>query len=199
MTSRLVVNSVRHTGASADALTLDSGGGVTIPTKKLICPGTVVQVVQTVISDVKSYTPSGANTYTDMPGFTGTITPSSSSNKILITVGIGAIHQDYGTIAGKIQRGTTDIGVGDANGSRPRSGFRMYGASIYNTNHCGSYHYTFLDSPATTNATTYKLVTMGEGGSGQPVYLNRSVQDSNDAYSYRSTTISTMTLMEIAA
>ena len=199
MTSRLVVNSVRHTGASADALTLDSGGGVTIPTKKLICPGTVVQVVQTVISDVKSYTPSGANTYTDMPGFTGTITPSSSSNKILITVGIGGIHQEYGTIAGKIQRGTTDIGVGDANGSRPRSGFRMYGSSIYNTNHCGSYHYTFLDSPATTNATTYKLVTMGEGGSGQPVYLNRSVQDSNDAYSYRSTTISTMTLMEIAA
>ena len=35
MSSRLVVNSVRHTGASADALTLDSSGGVTIPTKKL--------------------------------------------------------------------------------------------------------------------------------------------------------------------
>tara|TARA_B100000927_G_C16245275_1_gene381185 strand:- start:74 stop:631 length:558 start_codon:yes stop_codon:yes gene_type:complete len=173
--------------------------GLTALPDSAMSSGSVVQVVQTVISDVKSYTPSGANTYTDMPGFTGTITPSSSSNKILITVGIGGIHQDYGTIAGKIQRGTTDIGVGDANGSRPRSGFRMYGASIYNTNHCGSYHYTFLDSPATTNATTYKLVTMGEGGSGQPVYLNRSVQDSNNAYSYRSTTISTMTLMEIVA
>jgi len=160
--------------------------------------GGIIQIKQTVITDTKSYT-ANANTYADMPGFNCTITPSSSSSKIMIVVGIGALHQESGTIAAKVQRGSTDIGVGDANGSRPRSGFRMYGSSIYNTNHCGSYHYTFLDSPATTNATTYKLVTMAEGGSSYTVYLNRSVQDSNDAYSYRATTISTMTLMEIAA
>jgi len=173
--------------------------GLTALPDSAMSSGSVIQVVQTVITDVKSYVPAGGNTYTDMPDFNCTITPSSNSNKILITVGIGGIHQQSGTIAGKIQRGTTDIGVGDANGNRPRAGFRMYGSSIYNTNHCGSYHYTFLDSPATTNATTYKLVTMAEGGSSYTVYLNRSVQDSNDAYSYRATTISTMTLMEIAA
>ena len=159
--------------------------------------GGIIQIKQTVITDTKSYT-ANANTYADMPGFNCTITPSSSSSKIMIVVGIGALHQESGTIAAKVQRGSTDIGVGDANGSRPRSGFRMYGSSIYNTNHCGSYHYTFLDSPATTSATTYKLVTMGEGSSSYPVYLNRSVQDSNDAYSYRSTTISTMTLYEVS-
>ena len=76
----------------------------------------------------------------------------------------------------------------------------MYGSAIYNTNHCGSYHFTFLDTGiSTTSATTYKLQTMGENGTSYPVYLNRGVQDSNDAYSFRATTCSTMTLYEIAA
>ena len=39
MTSRLVVNSVRHTGASADAITLDSSGNVTFP-GNATCSGT---------------------------------------------------------------------------------------------------------------------------------------------------------------
>ena len=46
---------------------------------------------------------------------------------------------------------------------------------------------------------SYKLQTMGENGSSYPVYLNRGVQDSDNAYSYRATTCSTMTLYEIAA
>ena len=159
--------------------------------------GGIVQCVQTVITDVKSYT-ANAYTFADMPGFNCTITPSSSSNKIMIVVGIGGIHQDAGSIIGKVQRGTTDIGIGDADGSRPRCGFRMYGSAIYNTNHCGSYHFTFLDSPATTSATTYKLVTAGESGTSYPVYLNRGVQDSDNNYNYRGRAISTMTLYEVS-
>jgi len=160
--------------------------------------GGIIQIVQTVISDVKSYT-ANANTFTDMPGFNCSITPSSSSNKILIVVGIGAIHQDAGTIGARILRGSTAIGIGDAAGNRPRCSFRMYGSNIYNNNHCGSYHFTFLDSPATTSATTYKLQTLAENGSSYPVYLNRAVSDSNNNYSYRSRTISTMTLYEVTA
>tara|TARA_Y100000361_G_scaffold131492_1_gene128190 strand:- start:33 stop:587 length:555 start_codon:yes stop_codon:yes gene_type:complete len=182
-------------------ITLNGSGAVTglsqLPDSAMAA-GSIIQIVQTVITDTKSYT-ANANTYADMPGFNCTITPSSSSNKVMIVVGIGALHQESGTIAGKVMRGSTDIGVGDANGSRPRAGFRMYGSAIYNTNHCGSYHFTFLDSPATTNATTYKLQTMGENGTSYPVYLNRGVQDSDNAYSYRATTCSTMTLYEVAA
>ena len=56
MTSRLVVNSVRHTGASADAITLDASGNVTFPANAT-CSGTatgfgggkVLQIQQTVI------------------------------------------------------------------------------------------------------------------------------------------------------
>tara|TARA_Y100000401_G_scaffold107806_1_gene102482 strand:+ start:1092 stop:1640 length:549 start_codon:yes stop_codon:yes gene_type:complete len=179
--SQLKVNSIVPTGG------LPSGSS-----------GGIIQVKQTVLTAAISYSPSGPHVWTDMPNFNCTITPSSTSSNILIVIGIGACHQNSGTIAGKLLRGSTDIGVGDANGNRPRSSFRMYGAAIYNTNHSGSYHFTFLDTGiATTSATTYKLQTQAENGSSYPVYLNRSVQDTNEAYSYRSTTCSTMTLYEV--
>ena len=85
MTSRLVVNSVRHTGASADALTLDSDGGVTIPTKKLICPGTIIQVVQTIKKDAFS---TASSTPVEITGLNAAITKTSASNKLLIIVDV---------------------------------------------------------------------------------------------------------------
>jgi hypothetical protein len=159
--------------------------------------GGIIQCVQTVISDVKSYT-ANAYTFTDMPGFNCTITPSSSSNKVLIVVGIGGIHQDAGSIIGKVLRGSTSVGIGDADGNRPRCGFRMYGSNVYNGNHTGSYQFNFLDSPATTSATTYKLQTAGESGTSYPVYLNRTINDSDNDYNYRGRPISTMTLYEVS-
>ena len=160
--------------------------------------GGIIQIKQTFISDVKSFN-ANANTFTDVSGFNCTITPTSSSSKIMIFVGIGAAHQDGGTIIGKVLRGSTDVGVGDADGNRMRCGFRMYGSNIYNTNHCGSYHYTFLDSPATTSATTYKVQFAGENGTSYPVYLNRGAADSNNDYNYRARAASTLTLMEVSA
>lgn len=159
--------------------------------------GGIIQCVQTVLTDTKSYT-ANSDTYTDMPGFNCTITPSSNSNKVLIVVGIGAIHQNAGTIIGKVLRGSTDIGIGDADSNRMRTGFRMYGSSIYNGNHCGSYHFTFLDSPATTSATTYKLQTAGESNTSYPVYLNRALNDNNSSNNYDSRAITTMTLYEVS-
>ena len=75
----------------------------------------------------------------------------------------------------------------------------MYGSNIYNGNHTGSYQFNFLDSPATTSATTYKLQTAGESGTSYPVYLNRTINDSNNNYNYRGRPISTMTLYEVTA
>ena len=39
MTSKLIVNSIRHTGASADAITMDASGNVTFPANAT-CSGT---------------------------------------------------------------------------------------------------------------------------------------------------------------
>ena len=159
--------------------------------------GGIIQIKQTVISDVKSYT-ANAYVWTDMPGFNATITPTSSSSKIMVFIGIGGIHQNAGSLVGKVVRGSTDVGVGDADGNRQRCGFRLYGSNVYNGNHCGSYQFNFLDSPATTSATTYKLQFNGESGTSYPVYLNRVLTDTNASENYRGRSISTLTLYEVS-
>jgi hypothetical protein len=53
----------------------------------------------------------------------------------------------------------------------------------------------FLDSPATTSSTTYKLQIVSTNGTTH--YVNRNVRDDNGDYEPRS--ISTITVMEIAA
>jgi len=106
MTSRLVVNSVRHTGASADALTLDSGGGVTIPTKKLICPGTIVQVVADIKKDTSSYATSSSFAAT---GMSVTITPQSASNKLLVIANLSIGNSSNNSTQWKLYRGTSEI------------------------------------------------------------------------------------------
>ena len=52
---------------------------------------------------------------------------------------------------------------------------------------------TFLDSPSTTSATTYKLQLKQDGSAGTPAYINRYHGSDN----YHG--ISTFTLMEVAA
>ena len=57
MSSRLIVNSIRHTGASSDAISLDSSGNVTCNgTATGFGGGKILQVLQTVKTDVFSTT-----------------------------------------------------------------------------------------------------------------------------------------------
>ena len=77
MSSRLVVNSVRHTGASADALTLSSDGKVTFPNNT----GNILQVKQVIKTDSFSTT---STSPVDVTGLSVSITPSASSNKVLV-------------------------------------------------------------------------------------------------------------------
>ena len=81
MSSRLIVNSIRHTGASSDAITLDSAGKCSFPNGGA---GKILQVVQTFKTDGTSQAGNSSSTYYDISGMAVTITPSSSSNKILV-------------------------------------------------------------------------------------------------------------------
>ena len=56
---------------------------------------------------------------------------------------------------------------------------------------------TFLDSPATTSATTYSVRLSHNNGSTTTVFLNRSFHN-NDSY-YDARSASSITLMEIGA
>tara|TARA_R100001126_G_scaffold97686_1_gene71197 strand:- start:249 stop:878 length:630 start_codon:yes stop_codon:yes gene_type:complete len=91
MTSRLVVNSVRHTGASADAITLDASGNVTFPANAT-CSGTatgfgggkIVQVKS--VSKLDSFTVASptAGQYYDVTGLDNLQITTTGSNKVIV-------------------------------------------------------------------------------------------------------------------
>ena len=155
--------------------------------------GSVIQVQSSVLSSKVSTTSLYSTAYVDT-GLSVSITPKFSTSKILITsslmCGSSASFNFF-----KLLRGTTELGLGDAAGSRERCTFCFYpdGGGINNTS--VSNGHTFLDSPATTSAITYKWTWAVSSGSYQAV-LNCVVRDTDNTYEPRGA--STITVMEIA-
>jgi len=163
--------------------------GVTGVLPKASMPtGSVLQVVQTVKTDAFTTT---SGSYVTL--LTVSITPSSVSNKILITYGInGGTNGDimHGYVA--IFRNSTQLFQADAAGSKRSA------TSVINTLPQIQQYYggTFLDSPATTSAISYTIQVLSSNG--QTLYINRSARD-NDAIAYDGRSVSSVTVMEIAA
>ena len=149
--------------------------------------GKILQVVQTVKTDTASF---NATAFADISGLSATITPSSSSNKILVDVRIYlSAGTGGGTSAAKLNfvRGSTNIGQ-PSGSTNHMATFYSWGSNNYMEPHAMN----FLDSPSTTNATTYKI-QIGADGTAAPILINRYYYSDN----YRG--ISTLTLMEVAA
>jgi len=151
----------------------------------------VLQVVQTVKTDPTSTT---STSYTDITDMSVTITPSSSSSKILVIpdLALSGPNGDIGYV--QLLRGSTVIYGGDTathNGlygcysGDPGSGPFIYGVNIVTR--------LFLDSPATTSATTYKCQFKTNSGT---FYLNRTEATSG---SYNIRPASSITAIEVAA
>jgi hypothetical protein len=132
----------------------------------------VKQIVQTVKTDTFS---TNSTTFVDVTGLTVTITPTNSANKILVTANFQVQTTATSSVGCRLVRNSTPIFVGDAAGSRPQaSAVTNVGA---NYNWSGQSSITFLDSPATTLATTYKIQMFeGQGNTG---YIGRSFSDNN--------------------
>ena len=129
------------------------------------------------------------STYADVTGLTVSITPSSSSSKVLV-MAAPVIGNDPGFSANFIAlaRGGTIILRGDSAGSRTRA---VMAANI-DTGTAYSQPIIYLDSPNTTSSTTYSVQVASTGGTA---YINRS-QDDTDS-NYRGRYASTITVMEI--
>lgn len=150
----------------------------------------IVQVVSTNKSDAFTTT---SSSFTDVSGLSVTITPTSSANKIMVMAYVN-FAGNYGNYAAYMQlvRGSTAIAIGDGAGSRRR----VSAAVEQNQNAMAQATVMYLDSPATTSATTYKIQISNNGGSGT-VAVNRSISD-DDADS-RPRGFSSITAMEISA
>ena len=150
--------------------------------------GKVLQVVQTYKTDTASTT---STSFTDVSGFSASITPSSTSNKILVLTTIGGQAASGVTqIYFRLDRNGSAVGVGDAAGNRQQ----ISGATVYvpDNNVMGTTAFNYLDSPSTTSLLTYKIQFRVDAGTG---YVNRSNDDSDLTSRGRGT--SSITLMEI--
>ena len=85
--------------------------------------------------------------------------------------------------------------LGDAAGSRTQCMSMDFQESY--GGECRNLAFDFIDSPATTSATTYGIrIIFFSGTASSTVYLNRSQSDDNNVYRPRS--ISTITAMEVS-
>jgi len=128
--------------------------------------------------------------WTDIADLSQAITPHSASNKVRVDVvmNIGASAGAYGGI--RVMRDAAAIGVGDAAGSRTQVGAAFTIASV---NHPQTLSFSFLDSPATGSAVTYKVQARLLGGTQFSV--NKAPSDPDTALYVRA--ISTLTLQEV--
>ncbi len=169
-------------GASGDTVTIPSGG-------KLTAPGHVLQVIQTVKTDDFSAS-LATDTVTDITGLSASITPSSSSNKILVSYDI-MVHTTSGS--GKIQlmRDSTKICINTST-----SGFEAQTSMAHNDAVFAmtGTSMSFLDSPSTTSSITYKPQLSHASGLTKTVYVNAPESPSSRHGRYTSQ----ITLMEIA-
>lgn len=152
--------------------------------------GNIIQVVQTVKSDTYNTT---NTSYEDVPNFSCSITPRYSTSKILVLVDIGAFTPaSGGTCSSRLLRGATEIYSGD--GAAGVLNQIYDGGSSSGEHYYGAFHHssTYLDSPATTSTTTYKVQIKSNGA--YTTYFNRNAYD---AGVYGGRTASSITLMEV--
>ena len=158
--------------------------------------GAVLQVVQA--TDQTQTSVAGNRTqaeadYTDV--VSATITPSSSSSKILVVgkVTMGGANDSY-DFQLFLKRGSTLVG-GNTDSSFFGSNYMCGGSS--STGEAGNtFSFSYLDSPSTTSATTYTIQFNGSENS-VTYYLNRGYITPG-TYHYKSGADSSIILMEIA-
>ena len=158
--------------------------------------GGVIQVKSVVKTD--TFTASVASgSSTAITGVSVSITPTSASNKILVVAQItGGTTASGGGTFYTLKRGATAIGIGDAASNRQRVTTGIIGVdSAQAANSLVNATISFLDSPATTSATTYSVDVSTARDVSAAVYINRSNADGDFTYIARG--ISTITVYEV--
>jgi hypothetical protein len=169
-------------GTTGQVLTVDTTVDGKIKWAAPAGGGKVLQVVQGTLTGIASR---NATSFGDT-GITVSITPSSATSTVLVLGNVSGATKAVGNSGAKlalqlVRTSTAILDMSDSNG--------YTGSSLDNV--VGTVGFTYLDSPATTSATTYKI-QFASGVSGQNVYIN-DYRDASD------TTVSTIVVMEIGA
>ena len=187
MTSILKVDSIQN-----------AAGTVIMP----VMAGGIIQVQSVNKTDTQSIT---GLTFADVMSVT--ITPTRANSKILvqcnlnITCGLTDGNTSGARYSGvKLYRDSTQIAVNsEATGNQAAVWFSVQSTETTNSgfqqkNSSGS----FIDSPATTSAITYKIQAGNTYSSNHYTYINRPSYGPTDNYSYVHKGVSNIVVMEIA-
>jgi hypothetical protein len=186
---------LRDDTAGATRLVVDTSGNVQLFTastsllnssgrKILNQTGGVLQVLSTTKIDTFS---TNSASYVDVTGMSVSITPASTSSTVLVLVSIGG--HGAGTADSMLQLVRNSTALANGN-SGTYNGFAQSNSAQNSTAIPGVIIY--LDSPATTSATTYKIQQLCNQGTAQTAYFNRRGSNTQIGVS------STITVMEIA-
>ena len=173
--------------ASDRTLKLPSDGDGTILTTNSSV-GKVLQVVQTIKKDQFSTSQAVGSGYTDLTGLSVTITPSSTSSKIMVEAHIYNSNNNAVNFF-RILRGSTFIEQPTGTSS-DGANWNAHGFSYFDHQFQDTTVINILDSPSTTSATTYKVQC---ACTSSALTINKFYNTSN----YYG--ITTLTAMEVAA
>lgn len=161
-----------------------------VTSAKIGYAGAVLQVVQTNLTTSYTASMGGNYVWSNISGLSLSITPTSTSSKILVSAVVQNGTNNGGTWMFRIARNGTGIGVGTTSADMQTSvGTWTFGTyPAYTLVPCAWQH---LDSPSTTSAITYAVQIGGDMGTAT-CYLNRREND------LRFSCVSSITAMEIA-
>ena len=181
-----------HTGvctATSFAGEIPAASIVGVCTSGLTKTGGFGKILQVVSQNLTTQMSTASTSYVDS-GLTASITPSSTSNKILILINIGlSMDGDHNSYA-RLLRDSTEINSGS--GGSNNSLFGINGNSTASRYAPMMEACNFLDSPSTTSAITYKVQVRSHNG-GFTMYVNRRSNDTNFGVA------SNITLVEVEA
>jgi hypothetical protein len=177
-----------------DQIQNTSGGAPTATDLGINTTGNVLQIVQSVKSDTFSTT---SASFVEITGYNVTITPASSSNKVMVDVCLHVGESQDAFPVFRMYRNGVELQIASVI-SPGTSG--MFGKTTTQNSARDQYllepvNFKFIDSPNTTGAVTYTFRVRPMGASSRIVFVNRS-QTIGDSNQY--TVISTLTATEIA-
>ncbi len=155
--------------------------------------GAVLQVKQDILTTTWASS-SSSTAFEDTP-LAVTITPQSTSSKILITGMINCSssatsHGDF-----KVVRNGADILLSTDSTDHTKSHIHLYSDGSPSIYKIRAYSLNLLDEPSSTSALTYTLRGGTPHSNGYVIYLNRQPDGTDAAWNGR--TVSTITVMEI--
>ena len=181
------------TGVTIGDGRLTASSGIVGLTSTGLPAGSIIQVKSTTKTNTFTTT---SNSFTDVTGLSVDITPTNSSNKILVKVFInGHGRAGYARCVPRLVRDSTAIGNASDVGSRVACFGQLYDGN--DDGNIRSAGIEFLDSPGDTNSHTYKVQIYNGNQNGETIGVNRNYGDTNASSNHRYS--SSISVMELAA